>query len=72
MALIQWGSAMPCRARALFVRSVIVSVAAQKMGSKLVHPIGRASRNVTSGLSKASIGKATPRSGMCHGARWMQ
>jgi len=59
------------RVKASFVRSVMVSVAAQKMGGELVQPIGRASGNATRGWSEASVGKATPRSGMCRGARWM-
>jgi len=51
------------------VRSVMVSVAAQKSGGELVQPIGNASGNATKAACPGGMGKATPSKGMWRGAR---
>jgi len=68
-ALSLCGGSASRHASAAFVRSVTVLVAVQKMGGELVQPIGSASGNAISGLSDADVGKTTPNSGMCLGAR---
>ena len=43
-------------------KSVMVSVAVEKMGGLFVHPIGRTSGNAMSGSAPGGLGKATPTS----------
>ena len=48
----------------LLAKSAIVSVAVEKMGGLLDHPIGNTSGNATSGSSPGSVGNTTPSFGM--------
>ena len=60
------------RHRVSLARLVIVSVAAQKRGGKLVQPMGSANGKATILGAPGAVGKATPRSGTCLGARKMR
>jgi len=57
---------------AALVRSVTISVAMQKKGGELVHPMGKASRNATRAGCPIGVGNTTPKSGMWCRAKCIQ
>ena len=48
----------------MLARSAMVSVAVEKMGGLLVHPMGRTSGKAMSGSAPGGVGKTTPSFGM--------